>query len=81
MKKNRGSPKEHEQKFKTLMRNQTVNTNKKTLITSKNAKTKEKREDILERKGQSNAVKTNDTTRRDESEGPGERRKTKNISK
>ena len=71
-------PKGHEQKLKTWTWNQTGNTNKKTSTTSRNAKTK-KNPGICWDEEQSNTIKTNDTNRRDKSEGTGERKKTIKI--
>ena len=50
-------------------------------MTSKNIKTDEKHKNILRRVGKSNTIKTNDTTQANKSEGTGERRKTKKISR
>ena len=47
--KKSGSLKEHNQKFKTWMGNQTVNTNREFSTTNENAKTEKKRENMLGR--------------------------------
>ena len=49
--KNRGFPKEHEQKLKTWMGNQTGNTNKKASTKSKNGKTKKNARIYWDEKG------------------------------
>ena len=51
---------------------------KKSATTSKHDKTEEKYE-MLGRRGKSNSATIKDTTRRDKSEGKGERRRTKKI--
>ena len=59
----------------------TGNTNKKASTADKNTETEEKRDNMSGRKEQSNATKTNDTTRGDKLESADERRKTKKISR
>ena len=77
--KNRSYSKEHYQTFKTWVRNQCGKTDKKASTTNQNAKTEEKRENMLGRNEQSNMTKTNDTSRGDKLKDSSKRTKIKKI--